>query len=89
MYGYCKLHSYLGKGMLLSLASLALILCYAEVTRNAAYLILRMISSNRCCLSVEAILIKFKTELDLECLRKLKSLEALGQTSNFLWDEQP
>lgn len=28
MYGYCKLHSYLGKGMLLSLASLALILGY-------------------------------------------------------------
>ena len=29
MYGYYKLHSYLGKGMLPSLASLALILGYA------------------------------------------------------------
>ena len=51
------------------------------MTRNAAYLILRMISSNRCCLSVEAIPIKFKTELDLECLRKLKSPWAKRRTS--------
>ena len=70
--------------MLLSLASLTLILSYAGGDEKSCLPYSRNDIITSLLIVCGAILIKFKTEFDLNYLRKSNSLGVLGQTWNFL-----